>query len=538
MKALGSDTILSSQRAKALAHNMLHFVLNLECMKMRTGDRSWFVLLGLIPFWLEAGNWSHYRGSDHNGISNEPIRTDWDSNPPVSLWKTSLEPALSSFTVGDGLVYTQIRRSDGFKNFEWCVALEADSGDEVWATRLGVADYPNGGVGADDGPRSTPVVDGDRVYVISTYLGISCLQADTGQEIWSRDLVAELGSGLVPWQNAASPVIVGELVLLNGNAGSQKLMGLNKLNGATAWRAHDDTLTQATPVATSIDEVAQVIFFTRSGLVAVEPESGDSLWRYAFPFSVSTAASPVVWGDLIYCSAAYGKGAGVVRVEKQGGDWSSEEVWRTPFRNMNHWATPVVHEGFLYGIYGQTRTSLKCLDMRSGEERWSVGGVGRGGVVSVSDHLLVLTESGELVLVEPDPDAYTESARIQAVDGKCWNVPAISEGRIYVRSTTQAACYEVASALAPPPMRLPELTLRFEKLESGLYLVVGSDDGSPLSERQSTAIEVVGSDEIEVVSSQWEPHAGSFVVENGELRLEISDVARKTLRFYQVREKP
>src|SRR5438093_8913077 len=166
-----------------------------------------------------------------------------------------------------------------------------------------------------------------------------CLDVATGQEIWSHDFVAEFGSTVIPWQNAASPLIVGDLILLNCNAPNQRLIAIRKQDGSIAWKGQNDRMTQATPAFATIAGIPQAIFFAQSGLVSVEPETGTVLWRYPFSYSTSTAASPVVANDTVYCSAAYGSGAGAVRISNNGGAVRATEIWRTPGANMHHWAT-------------------------------------------------------------------------------------------------------------------------------------------------------------------------------------------------------
>ena len=131
-------------------------------------------------------------------------------------------------------------------------------------------------------------------------------------------------------------------------------------------------MTQASPVAATIAGVRQVIFFAQSGLVSVAPDSVSVFWRYPLRFSIATAASPVVGNDIVYCSAAYGVGAGAVRITGSGSQLATNEVWRTQFDLMNHWATPVYSDGYLYGIYGQAETaaSMRCIGLATGHEQW------------------------------------------------------------------------------------------------------------------------------------------------------------------------
>jgi outer membrane protein assembly factor BamB len=368
------------------------------------------------------------------------------------LWRIKLTDGFSSLAISGGRAYTLESRPLEGQDYEYCVALNAATGDELWATPLEPAEYPDGGAGEGDGPRSTPSVDGSLVYALSSHLLLVCMDASTGHPVWTRDLVAEFGGRTIPWQNAASPLLDGDLLFVNCNAQSLALLALRKADGSLAWRGETAGLTHASPVAATILGVRQVIFFTRSGLVSVAPETGEVLWRYAFPFSTSTAASPVVADDIVFCSAAYNIGAAAVRISRSDSTFHAEELWRISGNKVgNHWSTPVHCRGYLYGLFGSYDSAkLKCLDLATGSERWSVTGFGPGGLLLVDEHLLVLSERGELVLIKPDPSACTEVARAQAVTGKCWNAPAISDGHIYARSTSEAVCLDVSVATAPP----------------------------------------------------------------------------------------
>ena len=494
---------------------------------------------------LRAGDWPQYRGPNHDGVSTETIRTNWSEEAPRLVWKVPLELAFSSFAVSGGKAFTQVKRAVGGQDKEFCVALNADTGDEIWATLLSndnaVYDY---GAGSDDGPRSTPTVDGDRVFVLTSYLKLFCLNAANGEEIWSKDLVAAYGGTVITWQSAASPLIDGDLIFMNCNGPNQRLLALQKLDGSEAWKGQDDPMTQATPVAATIAGVRQIVFFAQSGLVSVVPANGTVLWRYPFSYSTSTAASPVVGDDLVYCSAAYGSGSGAVRITGSGTQLTASQVWRVPGGNMNHWATPVHYNGFLYGIYGQSFVTLRCIDLATGAEKWTQSGFGYGSVLLVNGMVLALSESGALVLVEPNPSAYTEIARYQALDGslssvpglpvKCWNVPAISNGRIYARSTSEAVCLEVGVA-APPPLKL------LSTLTSGtslFQLLIGNADGSPLDTNRAANIDVFASTDLTLGLSGWIKLNSSTTLTNGRLSLDDPQSPATAQRFFRVEERP
>jgi outer membrane protein assembly factor BamB len=211
-------------------------------------------------------------------------------------------------------------------------------------------------------------------------------------------------------------------------------------------------MTHASPVAANILGTRQVIFFTQSGLVSVAPKSGEVLWRHKFRYNVSTAASPIVGGDIVYCSAGYGVGASAAKITKTGKEWKATELWMLPGNNVcNHWSTPVYHDGYLYGLFSfkQYKTGpMKCVELATGKEMWSQPGFGAGQLIFVDNHCVVLTDQGELVLVKPDPKAYNEVSRVKAVEGKCWSTPSISNGRIFARSTKEGICLDVTTKTA------------------------------------------------------------------------------------------
>ncbi len=478
-----------------------------------------------------AGDWPQYRGPNHDGISTEVIRTNWTAKTPQRLWKISLGQAWSSLTVQGGRVFTQVERSNGLEPREYCVALDASTGKELWATDVEKADYLNG----YDGARSTPSVIGDRVYVYTSWMQLYCLAVATGKVLWSHDLASEYNGTVIPWNNASSPLVIGDRVFVNHNGDTNRIAAFNRFDGTLAWRNHSNRTVHATPIATTLHGVLQVIFQTREGLIAVNPDDGAALWRFNFPQnSTSAAASPVVAGDRVYCSAAYGTGAGAALVSLSSGVLSAAQAWKTKGANMNHWATPVYHEGYLYGVYGQGSLRLACVDAASGQEMWQQTGVGYGSVLKVNNLLVVLTEDGDLVLVEPRPDAYREIDRVHTVNGLCWNNPAISQGRIYVRSQTEAAAYDIA------PTVVPRSPLKLEPGLSGsgrrFQLVIGTQNGSPIDAVRAAGIQLLTTPDLSAARGSWSPTAPDPILVDGRLRFEESLAEPTGRRYFRVIE--
>jgi outer membrane protein assembly factor BamB len=408
-------------------------------------------LLALLPVSASAADWSQYRG-DGSGIVREAI--SWKPSGLKQLWKVPSPGGFSSFVVAEGRAFTQVLREVEGASQEVLVALDASSGREIWSQNFRVANYGNAG-GNDgtpdnkggDGPRSTPTLVGKSVVTLTSQLVLCAFDQATGKQLWSRDLIADHAGRNITWQNAASPLLEGGLLYVAGGGPGQSLLAVNPENGAVVWKAFDEKMTHATPVAATIHGQRQIIFFLQSGLLSVEAKTGKELWRYAFPFKISTAASPVADGNIVYCSAGYGVGAGAVKVEKSGDTWTATEIYRVPGDKdlANHWSTPVVKDGHMYGMFQFKKYGVgpvKCVELATGKIKWSQDGFGPGHVVLSGNDVLALSDAGELVRMAANPEGYKEISRQKVLEGKCWTTPAEAGGRIFVRSTKEAACLE------------------------------------------------------------------------------------------------
>jgi outer membrane protein assembly factor BamB len=404
------------------------------------------ILTALLAQTAYAADWPQYRGSNHDGLSPETnITKNWPANGPKVLWKIPVGESFGSIAVVGKRAFLMVERNGN----ELCICLDADTGKEIWQRTLDKTIFENEG---GNGPRTTPAIDGERVYVLGTYLKLACLSPSDGQVLWSHDLMKEfngqISNSIKKWGNAASPVVDGNAVFVARGGPGESLLAFNKLTGALLWKGENEKITHASPVPATIFGVRQIIFFLESGLLSAAADTGQVLWKYPFKFSVSTAASPVVADDIVFCSAGYGVGAGAVRIAKSGDQFSATEIYRIPGDEIlaSHWSTPIFYNGHLYGLFGFKKTGYfaKCIDIKSGKELWKGEEFGSGGCIIVDGMLLIQGSQGQLVLAEAKPDAYKELARAQPLVGKSWTMATLSNGRIYARSTTHAICLDVS----------------------------------------------------------------------------------------------
>ena len=484
-----------------------------------------------------AAGWPQYRGSATDGSSPDPIATTWATNSPgFIVWTNrSLTNGFGCFAVSEGRAFVLISKDDGSGNLnEYCVGVDAATGTNIWATPVGVEPWSpaatgDGGSGTapyntGDGPRTTPSVKDGRVVVLTSgryypaELHLLCLSATNGSVIWTNDLVAAYGASTIPWDNAASPCLDDDLVFLNLNSSpnNQNLAAFRTADGGLAWSSQSENVTHATPVVATIEGVRQVIYATQTGLVSLDRTTGALLWKFTYPFypiSTSMGASPVVYSNLVYCTAAYGRGAFVVEVTLSNGVWTTAQLWyKDSFAGLPYqsiWMSPVCYQGYIYTLAGGNGSflsaPLNCIELATGNLMWTTNNFGMGGLILVNTNLLVLTETGQLRLVQPTPSAYMELARYQAFQfsaaapGKCWNCPAFSDGRIYARSTQGGIALDV-SVPARPALKL--LSPQFLN-STQLQLVVSTADGTPIDSNRLSGIEVRATNSPGISPTLW-----------------------------------
>lgn len=501
------------------------------------------VLLICLSLSVAGSDWTQFRGANGDGTSFDRLNKQWTGSVTNPVWRVPVTNCLGSLVASGGRVFTQLRRFTNGLDREWCIALNATNGTTLWTTPLDRAFYPESGVGFDDGPRTTPAVDGDSVYVLTSYLKLFRLNVTNGAIIWEKDFVDEFNSTVIPWQNAASPLLENGLIYLNANCGTSNIMALRTSDGSVAWRSQNDPMTHATPTLATIHGVRQVIFATQSGLVSLNPTNGVQFWRASYPFTYGTSigVSPVVYQDMVFVSAAhsYGMGSTCVRVSLSNATWNATRLWATN-NPASHWMTPVVHDGFLYGQFGiqtfdSANAQLTCVEMRTGVVKWRTAGFGRCMTVLVDDHLVSLTERGDLVLVKPATNAYTELARFRAIPNyhdftnKCWNGPAVQDGRLFVRSSAFVALFD----LSEPALKLDGPTFvapdRFD-------LSIVTANGAPVASSRLTNIEVRATADLGLAFTQWNRLTNPLVLTGGVIRLQNVGTGTESQRFFNVGE--
>jgi len=390
----------------------------------------------LIAALVSAADWPQWLGPDRNGSSPETgLLTDWPKEGPKLLWKAPGGDGYSSIAVAGGRAFTLVQRGGD----ELVIALDAKSGKELWTARSGPA-YENK---FGNGPRSTPAIDGNLVYVQSVNGPLMCLEADSGKVVWQHDLLKEFGAKNIRWGLSASPLVEGDLVVAVPGARGAGVAAFSKKDGRLAWKTGDDKAAYASPVAVSVGGRRQVIFFNAAGLLAVAPETGAELWRIPWTTEFDcNIATPLVIGDRLFISS--GEDNGLYQLSAGG---APEPVWESKGKKsvmINYWATSVVHKGYLFGLAGEfdKRISLNCVDLKTGKLMWSEPNMGKAAITLAAGHLLVVTKKGDLVLAPATPEEYREKARLPLL-GETRTAATVANGRLYLRDRENIFCFDI-----------------------------------------------------------------------------------------------
>lgn len=388
---------------------------------------------------LQSGDWPDFRGPQRDGrLVGEKIRTNWEQSSPKEVWRHRIGPGWSSVTVVGKHVFTQEQRGDD----EIVVCYDADTGVEVW-THSDATRFVEVVAGA--GPRATPTFHDGRLYAQGANGKLNCLKPSTGELIWSKDIVADSGAKVPQWGYSGSPLVANGLVsVFAGGPSGKSVLAYNAETGDLAWSAGEGELSYSSTQLSKVCGVEQILICTDHGLTSYDPPTGKVLWDHPWPTEgIARVVQPCVLDESdILIGTGLGIGSRRIHVDHKGDTWTTKELWST--RNFKPYFNDfVVVDDHAYGIDGNI---FMCVNLNDGKVAWRARGYGSGEVLLLADQhlLLILTETGDVVLVEAQPTEHKEVNRMKAIEGKSWNHPVVAHGKLFVRNAEEIACFDVS----------------------------------------------------------------------------------------------
>jgi outer membrane protein assembly factor BamB len=381
-----------------------------------------------------------------NAVDGIRLARDWSKQQPRLLWRQSIGAGWSAFATAGNYAVTQEQRGE----LELVTCYEIQTGRLCW-THEDQARFSE--TLGSDGPRATPTIVDGRVYAMGATGILNCLDGATGKRIWSHDVLSDVQHKNLVWGKSCSPLVFEDVVVVSlGDTAAPSLAAYTGDSGRLLWRAGHDKASYATPIYTTLAEREQIVVVNQTSVSAHDPTYGDVIWEYPWPGDFAKCSQPVPIGDdRVFISAGYGIGCALLEVTPAGGSLSVKELWADKRRMKTRFTNVSVRDGHVYGLDDGI---LGCLELATGAQKWKGGRYGHGQVLLVDDLLLVVTEVGEVVLVEAVPSGHHELGRFAAITGKTWNGPALSGQYLLVRNAQEAACYELP--LDGPPLELSQ----------------------------------------------------------------------------------
>ena len=390
------------------------------------------------PIKHTTAEWPGFRGRNRdNVIKGIRVETDWSQKPPVELWRRPVGPGWSSFAVNGDLIYTQEQRGED----EVVSCYRLSTGEPVWrhhdAARF--SEFPGG-----PGPRATPTVHNGRVYAHGATGIVNALDASTGTRIWTRNSSSDTGAEQPGWGFTSSPLVVNDIVVV---AASGVLVAYDLATGEPRWEGPRDGAGYSSPHLVVLDGVPQIVLLRGRRTTSFNVADGKVLWEHSWQPGASIV-QPALIGtrDLLINHADTMGGQGLRRlgVMRGGGGWNVEERWTS--RGLKpYFNDVVVHKDHAFGFDGSI---LSCININDGERKWKGGRYGHGQMLLLAeqDLLLVLSEDGELALVNATPDQFSELTRFKAIEGKTWNHPVLVGDVLLVRNGEEMAAFRLSRA--------------------------------------------------------------------------------------------
>jgi outer membrane protein assembly factor BamB len=384
-----------------------------------------------------AGDWPQWRGPSRTGVSTEAgLAQQWPAGGPPVVWTApGLGAGFGAVAVKGTRVFVQGLRG----NQTMVHSLNRADGKYLWSKNLGRGGSNDRG----SGPRSTPTLDGDRVYILTEAGDLWCLGED-GTEVWHRNILREFSGSNISWLISESPLVDGDRVIVTPGGRNAGIVALDKMTGKTIWTAKElsDHAGYASAMVVDIEGVRAYTTFTASAAVGVRASDGKLMWRYpAAANGTANIATPVVFQNKIFYTSDYGTGGGLVTVQAQSGELSAKEVYFT--RQMrNHHGGVVLVNGTLYGFSGPI---LHAIDFATGKLLWNDRSVGKGAVTYADNRLYILSEDNVVGLAEVTPKGYVEKGRFEIADQglPSWAHPVVAGARLYIRNQNTLTAYDV-----------------------------------------------------------------------------------------------
>jgi outer membrane protein assembly factor BamB len=387
-----------------------------------------------------GADWPRIFGPKGDSTSAETgLIASFPDKGPAAAWEREVGEGYAALSVAGGkaILFHRVGGS------EWIECLDADTGKGLWKVSYPTA-YRDA-LGKGNGPRATPAIAGDAVVTLGPAGVLTCLALADGKKRWSKNLLTDYEVPRSYFGVGTSPLIEGKRVLVNVGGDGTGVVAFDLATGKESWRSTSQPTSYTSPVGADLAGSRQAVFFTRTGLLMLDPATGKERlslrWRPRIDASVN-AASPVILPDgHVFLSTSYSTGAILLKVTKAG----AETVWKNDASLTCHFNTPVAVGEQLYGVHGRQEegAKLRCIDWKTGKVRWTEDDFGCGSVLSADGKLWLMSEAGELILAKPNADKFEVLSRARLLTGPVRATLSLSDGLLFCRDDKKLVAWKV-----------------------------------------------------------------------------------------------
>ncbi len=392
-------------------------------------------------------DWPQWRGPDRNDVSKETgLLREWPKEGPKLLW--TFREAGVGFS-GVAIVGDRLYTLGALQGSETVYAIDLKTHKRVWSAEVGPL-FTNGW---GDGPRSTPTVDGDRIYVLGGQGNLLCVTADKGEKLWMKSLKKDLdGAQMSGWGYTESPLVDGKQVVVTPGGKKGTIAALEKMTGEILWQSKEftDPAGYSSLVPTEIGGVRQYVQMTGVSVGAVSAKDGALLWRFERKSPTAAVPTPIVADGAVFATSGYGAGCALLKIASAGNHFKAAEDYANKDMSNHHGGVLKVGD-YLYGY--SDKGGWLCMEFKTGKVVWSDRTLGKGSITYADGHLYCYAEGdGTVALVEANPAGRKEKGRFKIPEqtklprksGKIWTHPVVSNGKLYLRDQDLIFCYDVS----------------------------------------------------------------------------------------------
>jgi outer membrane protein assembly factor BamB len=410
--------------------------------------------LALMSADARTFDWPQWRGPNRDGVSAETgLLQEWPKGGPPKAWTVKgCGSGYASVVVAEGFIYGGGRK--GKQDCVWC--LNEKDRSEVWNTPFADADQGS----KEEGVRGTPTVAGGRVYCVSGGGVLACLDAKTGKELWKKSYVKDFGGGVQSWGYCDSVLVDGDAVICTPCASKAAVVALKAKDGEVIWQTEVKKAGgaggYASPVKMTVGKTDTYVTLLGKdgGVVGVDAKTGKPLWQYTRIMNgTANIPTPVVKGDLVWCSTGYGDGgSALLQVKESGGKFEAKELKYYKSNELqNHHGGMVLVGDHVYLGNAHNSGHPACVEFKTGkiawkEEKGAGGGNGSGSVVYADGCLYFRYENAKVALVKADPKEFKLLGSFDIPDksgAPSWQHPVVANGKLYLRDQDKLHCFDV-----------------------------------------------------------------------------------------------